>query len=267
MAPREITANGARFRVEDRGKGPVLLLVHGFPLDHRMWEAQIEAFSPSHRVLAPDLRNFGRSEVTGGVYTMEDAADDLAGLLDVLHGGDPVVVCGLSMGGYISFAFWRRHAARVRALILMDTRTVPDTPQAAKDRLALAERVLREGTALVVDSMWPRLFAPGWDQRNPESAALLRDMMTVPKPEGLAAALRGLARRADSQDVLATINVPTLVLVGESDAISPVEEMRQIAAGISGSRFRVITGSGHMAPMEAPEAVTAEMRAFLGSVG
>ena len=159
--------------VARRGVGMPVLLVHGFPLDHSMWHTQIELLSSRWQVIAPDLRGFGGSQSVGGMATMEHMAGDLDAMLDVLEVDEPVVFCGLSMGGYVGFQFWRKYRARLRALVLCDTRAIADTPDGAAGRLKLAETVLREGTGPLAEAMIPKLFAPAtidarrrWSSRN-----------------------------------------------------------------------------------------------------
>lgn len=256
---------------DDRGSGPTLLLVHGFPLDHAMWSAQLAALAPTHRVLAPDLPGFGRSGLpapvaASGVLTMEQLADALARFLDALAVPGPVVLCGLSMGGYIAFPFARRYAHRLRGLVLCDTRAIADTAEGAAGRRLMADRVLREGPAPLVESMLPRLFAPATLQGRPDLVAPIRQVMTATDPRTLAAASRGMAVRPDSTPALGDIACPTLVLVGEHDAISPPAEMRQIAAAIPGAQFVEIAGAGHLAPLEGPDAVNAALASFLAQL-
>ncbi|HEY4262738.1 MAG TPA: alpha/beta hydrolase, partial [Schlesneria sp.] len=146
---REVDVNGVRFRVVDEGEGPVILFVHGFPLNYTMWEAQIAEFSRTHRVIAPDLRGFGGTD--GALYSVsiEQFADDLADLLEALPVRVPVTFCGLSMGGYIGWQFVQRHPSRVSKLIICDSRAAADSPEAAANRLKMADIVLREGPAPV----------------------------------------------------------------------------------------------------------------------
>jgi pimeloyl-ACP methyl ester carboxylesterase len=255
--------NGVELRFVDRGTGPAVMLVHGFPLDHTMWQGQIDALAADYRVIALDLRGFGRSGVTEGTVSMEQFADDLAGLLDALPVTRPIVLCGLSMGGYIAFQFWRRYRARLRGLVLCDTRAVADTPEAAAGRREMADRVLREGPAPLVESMLPRLFAPATLRERPELIGPMRRVMMGHDPRGLAAAARGMAERPDVTAWLGSITCPTLVLVGALDVISPPAEMRGLAQAIPGARFVEITGCGHMAPVEKPAEVSAAVRGFL----
>lgn len=258
-----VSIGDIELNVLDAGRGEPLLLVHGFPLDHTMWREQIEAFSGEFRVIAPDLRGFGLSGVTEGTVTMEGFADDLASLLDALGLTGPVTFCGLSMGGYIAWRFWKRHAARLARLILCDTRALADTTEAARGRLDSARRVTSEGAALVAGAFLPRLFAPSTRERNPGIVEATNRVMLGTDPRGLAAALRGLAARPDMTGALPGIRTPTLVVCGEHDAISTPEEMRGIADAIPGARFALIEDAGHMCPLEAPGAVNAAIREFL----
>jgi len=252
-------------QVAQRGAGKPLVLVHGFPLDHTMWAAQMAALSSRHLVLAPDLRGFGASGVTSGTVTMEQYADDLAALLDAMQIREPVTFCSLSMGGYVAWQFVARHRPRLARLILCDTRAAADTPDAAAGRLKTAERVLAEGAQVVADAMLPKLFAPQNLARNADYVQATREVILRTPPEGIAAALRGMAQRKDVTSQLATIDVPTLVLCGEHDGISPPAEMRQIAAAIPGAEYVEIADAGHMAPLENPLAVNAKIASFMAN--
>jgi pimeloyl-ACP methyl ester carboxylesterase len=260
---KTLEVNGARLATVDRGTGLPVVLVHGFPLDHTMWDAQVEALSPHYRVIAPDLRGFGRSGVTEGKVTMEQLADDLAAMLDALGVDEPVVFCGLSMGGYVAWQFWRKYAARVRALVLCDTRAIADAPDAAAGRLEAADRVLREGPGPLAEAMIPKLLPESSRKRNRHVAESLRRVILGAQPQGIAAAARGMAERPDVTSMLGQIDCPTLVLVGRLDRISTPEEMREIADAIPGARLVPIGEAGHMSPMENPKEVNAALLAFL----
>lgn len=249
--------------VTDVGAGPPVLLVHGFPLDHTMWQGQIDALSRHYRVIAPDLRGFGRSGVTPGAVTMEQFADDLALLLDALGVTRPVALCGLSMGGYIAWQFQRKHSARLRQLVLCDTKAAADTPESARARGQTAAKVLAEGTGVLVDAMLPKLIGKATAERQPAVVAALRQSILAAPPEGVAAALRGMAVRPDVTSDLPGIRTPTLVIVGAEDAISPAAEMRAIAAALPQSEFAEVAGVGHMAPLEDPATVNAALLKFL----
>jgi 3-oxoadipate enol-lactonase len=267
---KSLSLGGTKLYCDDRGQGLPVLFVHGFPLDHTMWAGQLDVISSQHRTIAPDLRGFGLSRSTGVPpalrFTMEQFADDLAEMLDALRIDEPIVYCGLSMGGYIAFQFWRKYAERLRGLILCDTRAGADAAEAAAARRAMADRVLAEGPAPLVDTMLTRLFAEATQRGRPEMVEALRRVMTANSPEGIAAATRGMALRPDMTASLGQIRCPTLVLVGRQDAISPPAEMREIAKAISGAKFVEIPDAGHLAPLENPAAVNAAILDFLATL-
>jgi 3-oxoadipate enol-lactonase len=250
----------------ERGQGRPLLLVHGFPLDHSMWQPQLDHFANTHRVLAPDLRGFGQSKVTAGTVTMEQFADDLAMLLDALAIRDPIVFCGLSIGGYIAWQFWKRHGKRLAGLILCDTRAAADSAETARGRLISAEQVENQGPTALANSMLGRLFAERTAQEQPDLIDATRKTMMGSSVTGMAAALRGMAARPDMTPELPRITVPTLVICGEHDVIAPVKEMREMAAAMPNAKFVEIPGAGHMAPLEQPQIVNSEVQAFLSNV-
>ena len=165
---KRIEVGGIELAVVDRGEGIPLVFVHGFPVDHSMWQGQIDGLAGECRVIAPDLRGFGRSSVTKGALTMGEMADDLDAMLDRLGIDERVVVCGLSMGGYVAFQFWARHAQRLGGLVLCDPRAAPDSPETAPARRATANPVVAEGPPALVDGLLPRLFAPRTPPESPE---------------------------------------------------------------------------------------------------
>jgi 3-oxoadipate enol-lactonase len=261
---RTIEVSGVRFRVADEGTGPVLLLVHGFPLDHTMWSAQIEEFSKSYRVIAPDLRGFGGSD--GGLYStsMERYADDMAELLEALAADRPITFCGLSMGGYIAWQFAERYSYWLGRLILCDTRSIADSPEAASNRLRMANIVMEKGPEPIAVTMMPNLFSVT-NERNQPIVDRVRKMVMENNPQAIAAALRGMAVRPDVSSRLPGLNVPSLVIVGERDVISPPAEMKAIADALPQSRFVQIPDAGHMAPMENPTEVNRAIHDFLNA--
>jgi pimeloyl-ACP methyl ester carboxylesterase len=255
----------------DRGSGQPIVLVHGFPLDHTMWNAQIESLSARARVVAPDLRGFGQSQLgnadpTSGI-TMDRYADDLAELLDVLAIHDQIVFTGLSMGGYIAWQFVRKYQQRLRGLVLCDTRAAADTAEARAGRLKMAEKVAEWGSKRVAEMMGPKLFAPGKFESSLAIVAEIRRVVESTPPAGIAAAQRGMAARPDMTGFLPQIKVPTLVLVGAEDVISPPAEMQKIAEAIPNSQFVVVPNSGHMTTMENPAAVNSAVLQFLEDLG
>lgn len=260
---QRISVNGIQLNVFDQGSGRPILFVHGFPLNHAMWQWQFDALPDSYRVIAPDLRGFGQSDTTAGIVTMEQFADDLAALLDALDVEEPVTLCGLSMGGYVAWQFLRRHQARLRSLILCDTKAMADTPEGVAGRHELAERVLKEGAEAAADAVLAKLLSPATYDQRPELVESVSAMILDSSREGIAAALRGMAARSAAFDLLPQITVPTLVLVGADDQISPPDEMQQIAASIPGAEFVQIPDSGHLAPMENPHAANESLKRFL----
>jgi 3-oxoadipate enol-lactonase len=254
----------------DQGTGRPLLLVHGFPLDHSMWNAQIQSLSATARVIAPDLRGFGQSPL-GKVdpehgITMEQFADELAELLDALHIREPVAFAGLSMGGYIGWQFCRKYADRLRCLIQCDTRAVADSDEARAGRLKMAENVAGWGSLRVAEMMAPKLFSPNALATGPELMEDLRRVVGGTSPATIAAAQRGLAARPDVTAELSAIQLPTLILVGELDAISSSAEMRTIANAIPNATFVEIPNAGHMTTVEDPSAVNEALKSFLARV-
>jgi 3-oxoadipate enol-lactonase len=258
-----LTVGADRFHYVERGSGRPLLLVHGFPLDHTMWSKQLETLSSHCRLIAPDLRGFGRSAVTDGTVTMEQYADDLAGLLDGLGIREPVIFCGLSMGGYIAWQFWQRHQARLASLILCDTRAEADNPEAARGRLAVAEKVLSQGPTVLVESFLGKLFAEETLNSNREVVEAMKKVIMATSPQGIAAGLRGMAERPDMTSALAQLDVPVLAVCGEHDVITKSAEMRRMAAAILHAQFFEIPKAGHMSPLEQPNSVNSAIVDFL----
>ena len=247
----------------DEGRGVPLLLVHGFPLDHTMWRGQIAEFSKNCRVLAPDLRGFGQSSVLPGLVTMQRIADDVAELIRELKLNEPVIFCGLSMGGYVGWQFVLRHRELVARLIQCDTRAIADSSEAATGRQTMAERVQREGPGFIAESMLPKLFAPETIAAKSPVVDETRQVILRTNPQGIAAACRGMAQRPDVTPLLAQFDLPALLIGGEHDAISPPQEMKGIAAQMPQATFVEIAGAGHMSPLEKPDQVNDAMRRFI----
>lgn len=256
------TIDGVEIAYEVTGAGPTLLLLHAFPLGLSMWDAQVAALSATHRVVRFDARGFGGSVPGEGPLTMERIADDGAALLDLL-GAERAVVGGCSMGGYAALAFVRRHPQRLAGLVLQDTRAGADTTEAMANRAALAAKVLAEGAAAAVEAFLPKLVGETTHRERPDLVAGLRERILAMSPQGIANALHGLASRADSRGTLPTIVVPTLVLVGAEDVLTPPSEATTMAAAIPRARLDVIPRAGHLANLESPAAVNAALRAFL----
>jgi len=265
MGMREINIGDIDMSVSVTGQGrKPLLFVHGFPLDHTMWVEQAAGLAATHRLIIPNLRGFGDSGVTLGTVTMEQFADDLATLLDRLEITEPITLCGLSMGGYIAWQFWRRHADRLGRLILCDTRAATDTEEVRRARLIMAEQVISQGVEAATAPMLEKLVAPSTLAGKPDIISALKQMMIHNPPEGVAAAQRGMAERPDVSGWLGKIDVPTLVVCGEDDGISPPEEMHEIAAAMPQATFVCLADAGHMSPLENADDFNDAVREFLG---
>lgn len=249
---------------EETGSGEPVLFVHGFPHDRSLWDTQLAALSGRARCISVDLRGFGESSVQPP-YSMDQWADDLAGLLDRLR-IEQVVFCGLSMGGYIAFSFWRRHRHRVRALILMDTRADADAPESAQRRKDLIAQVEERGSAAAADALITGMLGKSTREKCPEIVDATHGMLEAAPAAGVIGALRAMMARQDSVPTLGTIDVPTLVLVGDEDVLTPPAVARSMAAGIKGSVLHVIARSGHLSNVERPATVNHLVSEFLASL-
>lgn len=257
-----VQINDIQMAYTDAGSGRPVVLIHGYPFNRSLWNEQVAALSGSYRVIAPDLRGFGESGLSNGSSTMSRMAQDVAALLDHLE--IPRVTIGsLSMGGYVAFAFYKQFASRVRALILADTRAQADTEEAKQNRAQQAEKALAEGMAGIADAMLPKLLTPETVSKRPEVVKRVRDMMLKTKPEGAAAALRGMAERDDQTLLLSKITVPTLILVGAEDAITPVADSEKMNERVAGSRLVVLENAGHVSNLERTEQFNEALLDFL----
>lgn len=256
---------GTQLHYDVRGDGPTLLFLHAFPLDLTMWDAPAEALAQLYRVVRFDCRGLGQTPPGEGLLTMERIADDAVALLDHL-GLSRAVVVGCSMGGYAAFALVRRHAQRLRGLVLADTRAEADTPEGRQGRAQLAERVRLEGAAAVREAFLPKLLGATSQRERAGLVARVEQQILAASPRGLVDGLMGLSARADSTPTLADIRVPTLVVCGEEDLLTPPADARRLAQGIAGSRLEILPGAGHLPSLETPDDFTRVVRAFLGGL-
>lgn len=252
---------------DDYGPGPVVVLLHGFPLNRALWSAQESVVGSIYRVIAPDLRGHGETAAPGGVYTMDEMADDVIETLDALQLREPVVIGGLSMGGYVALSAVIRYPDRFRALILIDTRANADSAETARGRETLASRVETSGTAdAVVESMLPKLFSPATRERRPQIMTAVHDQMVATSSRAIAGALRGMAERPDRTADLGRLTLPTLVVVGADDVITTPDEARTLAESLPNARLEVIPNAGHLAPLENPEDANRAILSFLDAL-
>jgi 3-oxoadipate enol-lactonase len=259
---RRYTVNGVTLAVEVRGDGPAVLFVHGYPFDRSIWSHQVAALD-GYRRIAPDLRGMGASDAPDLGYSMEIYAADLAALLGVL-GVEEVVLCGLSMGGYIAFECLRRWRQRVRGLVLMDTRAEADTAEGRKARDAAAALARDGGAEAVTESLLPRVLGRSTRTGASITAERVRGMMSSTPVSGLVGALAAMRDRPDSSPLLPDLaGLPTLVMVGEEDELTPPDTARAMANRIPGARLVMIPGSGHLPPVERPVETTRALLEFL----
>lgn len=243
-----------------------LVLIHGFPLDKGMWRPQVDALSAAARVVAVDLPGFGAAPPGPAPFTLDAAADAVAARLDAEGIAGRVVVGGLSMGGYVAMAFARRHPDRLAALILADTRAEPDDAagrQARDEMIALARE---KGAAGVVEKMMPKLVAEATREGRPEVAGEVRRIGSRQPTGTVIAGLEALRDRPDAGPWLGDVAVPTLILVGEHDTLTPLAMAEAIGARVYGSEVVIVPGAGHMSNLENPEAFNAAVLAFLAGV-
>ncbi|MCZ0211263.1 alpha/beta fold hydrolase [Streptomyces sp. UMAF16] len=236
-----------------------LVLVHGHPFDHTMWDPQLAEFSAGRRVIAPDLRGYGASPVTPGTVPLSRHAEDIAELLDHLA-VDSFVLAGLSMGGQIVMECHDRFGDRIRGLVLADTFPTAETPEGKRGRNAMADRLLAEGMRGYADEVLEKMVAPYADAG---VKAHVHRMMTATPPKGAAAALRGRAERPDYRALLTRITVPALVLVGADDTYTPVADAEEMHAALPDSALHVIEGAAHLPNLERPEEFNRHLAAFL----
>lgn len=238
---------------------PDLVLLHGFPFDSSMWVHQLVGIR-GHRVIAPDLRGFGSASLGDEPVSMATYADDVVSLLDEL-GIATVVLGGLSMGGYIALEFARRHRDRLRGLVLMDTKATADTAEGKAGRDKSIDAAQQKGADAIAESMAPKLFANDVEPAVRDS--LLATMRRAGVP-AMVAAIAAMRDRSDNSDRLAELGgLPTLVIVGSEDRITPLDDAQFLAEGIPGAELLVIEGAGHVPPLERPEAVNAALQRYL----
>lgn len=233
-----------------------------------MWDADVRslltqgALQGQFRLVSLDWPGFGESDIVNDVSTMEEFADIVAQMMDTL-GMQQAILCGLSMGGYAAFAFLRKYPERLAGLILADTRPGADTPEAQANRENVARIALDEGTEAIANMQLPRVISDYTRQHEPQVEAYVRQMINAATPQGIAAASLGMAQRQDSTDLLSSISVPTLVIVGEQDALTPPAVAQAYAAQIPNAQYTTIPYAGHLSNLEQPEAFLQAVRGFL----
>jgi len=262
---RLVTSDDAEIAYWVEGDGPPLVLLHPFPANHELWLPASRDLVSRYRVILPDLRGHGESGVGEGPATMEKHAADLARVLDDAEIGR-AAMAGVSIGGYLLFEFWRRYRGRVAALILCSTRAQADTAEGRSNRLKVAAEVLEKGTEPFIEGMIPKVFGRSTLDARPDLVDGAKRMMLKMSAEDISLVQRGMAERPESMTTLNTINVPTMVVVGDEDTLSPIADAELMRQNIPGSQLKVVPKAGHFAIWEQPEAVGTLVRQFVDSV-
>ena len=256
--------SGRSVGYDDVGSGDPIVFVHGFPHRRSLWAPQVGALVDRARCITVDLRGFGES-AAGGTVTMDAYADDVVRLLDQRK-VERSVICGLSMGGYVAFAIWRRHPDRVRGMVLMDTKAGADNPEAIARRKDMITLARERGSAAVADAMIAGMVGKSTREKCPEVVDAVHRMLESAPVDGIIGALEAMMTRPDSTPTLATIDVPTLILVGDEDALTPPKESQIMHEAIRGSRLEVIPSAGHVSNLERPATVNHVLSEFLSSI-
>jgi len=262
---KQITSDDAEIFYEVMGDGPPLVLLHAFPANHELWQPAAQALATRYRVILPDLRGHGESGAGEGPATMAKHAMDVARILDREDVGR-APFAGVSIGGYVLFEFWRRYRGRVAALVLCNTKAQADTPEGRAGRLQAATDVMERGTEPFFESMLPKLMGKTTHQARPDLVEGALRMMRKMSPEDVALVQRGMAERPDSLETLKTINVPTLIVTGDEDALTGVAEAELMKKKTSGSQMKMVAKAGHYSPWEQPEEVGRIVRQFVDAV-
>ncbi len=245
------------------GVGRTLILLHGFPLDARMWHAQMLSLSETYQVIAPNFRGFRQSTLTDVNYSLADLADDIEQVRTHFAAERPITLCGLSMGGYVAFEYWRRHGRHLEALILAHTKPNSDTDEARAGRQEMANQAIAVGSWKAVAGMLEKLLPESLIQNRTQVVLDVEAMMQGCSPQTVRAAQHAMAARADFVAALPTLALPTLVITGELDAIAPPDATRKWAAVLPNSECVVVPGVAHLSPLEAPAAFNAHIVRFL----
>lgn len=247
---------------ETSGQGIPIVLIHAFPLFSGMWKAEIKNLAHKGHVIALDLPGFGKSPCEA-VTSIPKMAQEIVRLLDSIQVKGPVVIAGLSMGGYVALEFFRQFPTRVKGLGLFSTRAGADTPEAREKRLKTAEQIKKDGLESFQKAIVSNLVGKTTQESNPARLRDLSGLMTSNTREGVAAALVAMAERQDSTDLLDSIKCPTLIIAGDEDTLIPFSESEIMHGRISGSQFHLIPKAGHLVNLEQPAAFQKVFEKFL----
>jgi len=254
----------AEIAFDDIGSGLPMVFLHAFPLSRTMWEPQVTALVSECRCIPIDFRGFGDS-TAAAPFTVDRYADDVAAVLDTLQ-IERAVVAGLSLGGYVAFAFWRRHRERVRGMVLADTRSGADTSENVARRKYLIELANTQGSSAVANAQIAGLVGKTTRDKRPDIYDAVHRSIAQAPVEGIIGALGAMMARPDSTPTLATIDVPTVIIAGSEDVATPPRESRAMHAAIPGSRIEILQGAGHLSNIERPAAFNTVVAEFLATL-
>ncbi|NIR48758.1 alpha/beta hydrolase [candidate division KSB1 bacterium] len=254
--------NGIDLFYQIDGLGTPVVLLHAFPLNRTMWEPQVQELSNEFQIITPDFRGFGKSGATDDPYTMDLLADDILQLLKTLS-LDEVILGGLSMGGYVAFALYRKQPDMVKGLILADTRAEADSEDGKKNRKAMADLAIQKGPLVIAEQMTPKLLGKTTMLKNDSVVQKVKKMMSSSSIAGISNSSLGMALRDDSNPTLKDIACPTLILVGAEDELTPVEAAENLHNKIKNSELQVIPNAGHISNLEQPSEFNNAVKSFL----
>jgi 3-oxoadipate enol-lactonase len=258
-----VELNNFKMAYSDQGARMPLVFVHGYPLNRRIWQPQLEGLSGEVRVIAPDLRGHGESTATPPPYSMDSHADDLHSLLQKLELPLPIVLCGLSMGGYVSLAYIRRYPQDIAGLILTATRAAADSSEGRQNREKAIRLAEGQGAAAIADGMLAKLLAPGTYEANTRLVEETYQIMLQTSLAGIVGDLMGMKDRPDSTPLLEHIHQPVLIIHGADDQIIPVAEARGMQAALPDAELVIIGEAGHLVNLEQPEQFNAAVTQWL----
>ena len=259
---QRIKSGDAEIAYWSLGDGAPVVLLHPFPANHEFWQPVTQTLATHYRLILPDLRGHGESEVGEGPATMEKHAADIARVMDAADVGRAPLI-GVSIGGYVLFEFWRKKRGRVAALGLCNTKAPADNAEGRAGRLQAANDVLERGTEPFFESMIPRLLGRTTRETRPDLVDGALRMMRQMSPADVAQVQRGMAERPDSVETLKTINVPTLLVTGDEDISTGVNEAELMHQHIAGSQLKVIPKAGHYSPWERSDSASILLRQYL----
>ncbi len=258
-----IQMNGWSISYDTAGEGLPLIFIHGFPLSRKVWEPQISGLASYARVILPDLRGHGDSDALPGPYSMDTLAEDCISLMNNLGITQPALVCGLSMGGYVAFAMYRKFADRIAGLILSATRAAGESDEGKAARETAITTAKNNGVNAIADSMLHKMFAPATYASQPDLVHRVQKMMVNTSVNGMVGALEAMRDRPDSTPMLSNIHKPVLILHGEKDQLIPAQKAYELHAAIPGSELVVLENAGHLLNLEKPVEYNQEIRRFL----